>query len=102
MALGLLIILGVILVAFYVLKKFGARLGLHGARKAGQISFQAQLQLGPKKSVVVVRFLNKILVLGVTEHNINLLTQMDDQDDNATQRDFSKDLEAADANGGPG
>ena len=79
-AIGLLfLILAVLLAAFILLRRFGARAGLGGLSR-GELKLEAQLGIGPKKSVVVVRFLNSRLVLGVSESQINLLTKMDDDD----------------------
>ena len=94
MALALLLLLGVIFAAFYVLRRFGPRLGLPLARKNTGLTFEGQLSLGPKRSVVLVRFLNKVMVLGVTEQSINLLTEIDDSHDRDT--DFAAALEKAD------
>ncbi|MEF3697083.1 flagellar biosynthetic protein FliO [Desulfolutivibrio sp.] len=94
MALGLLLLLGVLFAAFYVLRRFGPRLGLPLAKKNSGLTFEGQLSLGPKRSVVLVRFLNKVMVLGVTEQSINLLTEIDDNHDRET--DFAAVLEKAD------
>jgi flagellar protein FliO/FliZ len=101
MALAMLVILGVILLAFWMLKRYGPRLGLRGPNKPYNLRFEGQLALGPKKSVMVVRFLNKLLVLGVTEHSINLLTEVDQTHDD--QEDFARALDKAGAaaDGGP-
>ena len=42
---------------------------------------EAQMPLGPKKGLMVVRFLNKRLLLGVTEHQISLITEESAQDE---------------------
>ena len=99
MALALLLLLGVIFVAFYLLRRFGPRLGLPMARRHTGLVFEGQLPLGPRKSVVLVRFLNKVMVLGVTEQSINLLTEIDDDHDRET--DFAAALEKADPPDGP-
>lgn len=39
------------------------------------LRLEAQLPLGPRKGVMVVRFLNRRLVLGVTDQQITLLTE---------------------------
>jgi flagellar protein FliO/FliZ len=52
------------------------------------------MSLGPKKNIVVVRFLNKRMVLGVTDASFNLLTEMDTGDD-TDRKDFDKALEDA-------
>lgn len=75
MAVVLLLLLGVILLAYYMLKKFGPKMGLGLPGRTDKLAFMGQLSLGPKKSIVLVRFLNRTLVLGVTEQSINYLTE---------------------------
>lgn len=63
---------------------------------------EAQLPLGPRRGVFVVRFLNKRLLLGVTERNISLLSEMDARDDETNSQDFQHIMEStrgADADG---
>ncbi|WP_291323791.1 flagellar biosynthetic protein FliO [Desulfonatronospira sp.] len=89
MAAALLIILGLIFLVYYLLKKYGHKAGL-GISGSGYLQTKAVMSLGPKKSIVVVRFLNKYLVLGVTESQINLLKEMDA--DHEQDQDFSRVL----------
>jgi len=77
MGLALLVILVVILAAFWMLRRFGPRLGLGGRTLAHGMRLEGHLALGPRKNIMVVRFLNKLLVLGVTDQSINLLTEVD-------------------------
>ena len=78
MTLAMLLILFVIFLAYWMLKRFGPRMGLGPRAGVHGLRFEGQLALGPKRSVMVVRFLNKLLVLGVTDQSINLLTEVDD------------------------
>lgn len=73
---ALLLLLGVLFLALYLLKRYGPRAGL-GVFGRGDLKLESQLALGPRRSVVVVRYLNKRMVLGVTETSINLLTEME-------------------------
>jgi flagellar protein FliO/FliZ len=98
MALALLLLLGVIFAAFWLIKRFGPRMGLAVSGKHSGLTFMGQLPLGPKRSVVLVRFLNKVMVLGVTEHSINLLTEIDESHDRET--DFASALSRADPSDG--
>ncbi len=84
------LLLAVLFLAFYLLKRFGPRAGFRVFNR-GDLQMEAQLPLGPKRAVVVVRFLNKRLVVGVTETQINLLATMevDQHDDN---KDFFQEL----------
>ncbi|WP_246287822.1 flagellar biosynthetic protein FliO [Desulfolutivibrio sulfoxidireducens] len=98
MAMALLLLLAVIFVAFWLIKRFGPRMGLAVSGKNSGLKFLGQLPLGPKRSLVLVRFLNKVLVLGVTEHSINLITEIDESHDRET--DFANALSRADPPGG--
>ncbi len=86
---ALLLILAVILLAYYLLKRYGHKAGL-GFSHSNYLQTKAVLSLGPKKSIVVVRFLNKYLVLGVTDSQINLIKEMDA--DHEQDQDFAQVL----------
>lgn len=78
----------VALLAFFLwfLKRKG---GLKLLTKQGSLTLESRLPLGPKKSLVVVRFLNKRVLLGVTDQQITLLTELnDDEHDTADVADF--------------
>lgn len=75
MMVWLCIILALMFVVLYLLKRFGPKGGLSMGGDKG-MKILGQVSLGPKKNLVVVRFLNKILVLGVTDTQINLVTEM--------------------------
>ena len=80
MALALLLILLLIFAAYWLLRRFGPKLGLGPAGRGGMLRLMSHLSLGPRKSIIVVRFLNdakapRDLVLGVTDHSITLLTE---------------------------
>ncbi|MFW6324262.1 MAG: flagellar biosynthetic protein FliO [Desulfovibrionales bacterium] len=90
MAGGLFLLLALIFLGFYLLKRYGHRMGLPSSRSQG-LSLQGQLSLGPKKGVAVVRFLNKYLVLGVTDTHITKLAEMDAEHEQ-DHTDFSETL----------
>lgn len=59
---------------------FGARLmkqkgALRFFGMTADFNVESRLSLGPKKHLLVVRYQGKRLLLGVSDHNINLLTQ---------------------------
>jgi flagellar protein FliO/FliZ len=75
-ALGaIFLIIAVLAVGFFLLKRYGPSAMGGGVFGRGALQLEAQLPLGPKRSVAVVRFLNKRLVLGVTDSHITLLTE---------------------------
>ena len=84
MALALLLVLAVIFAAYWLLRRYGGKWGIGPAGRGGMLRLLAHLSLGPRKSIVVVRFMHKNLVLGVTEHNITLLTEETADDDDTT------------------
>jgi flagellar protein FliO/FliZ len=94
MAGGLALILGVLFLGVWLLKRFGPKAGL-GMFQRGDLKLEGQLGLGPKKSVAVVQFLNKVLVLGVTDERITLLTELEEEDEAAERKDFSKTMQQA-------
>lgn len=71
---ALFLILGILFVAYYLLRKFGGP-GLARARGLYAPSLLSRLMLGPRQSLAVVRVLGKMLVLGVTESRITLLSE---------------------------
>lgn len=83
---------------FWALKRFGPSGGF-GTMGKSDMKVEGQLPLGPKKSVMVVRILDKRLVLGVTDSSINMLTELDDANDD-TEKDFQTALDSASQDGG--
>ncbi|MDK2921809.1 MAG: flagellar protein FliO/FliZ [Desulfonauticus sp.] len=84
MAGALFFLLALIFLGFYLLKKFGYK-GL-SRRNTKELEILSQMGLGPKKSLLVVRFLNKKLLLGVTETQVNLLSEVEaDREQNFQQ-----------------
>lgn len=50
-----------------------------GSLPRDALIMEAQMPLGPRKGLMVVRFMNRRLLLGVTEHQITLLTEDKDE-----------------------
>jgi flagellar protein FliO/FliZ len=90
MGLTLAVLLAVIYAAFWLLKRYGPKIGLGPGGRGGRLRLTDHLAVGPRKAVVVVRFLNKDLVLGVTEQSITLLTEAE----HAAAPDFADTLAA--------
>ena len=72
---GLVIVLGVIFAAGWMLKKIGPR-----ARSSGVVQVVGGASVGPREKVVVVRFANQILLLGVASGQVSLLHTADATD----------------------
>lgn len=90
MAAALLLILGLIFLALNLLKRYGLTARLQG-RHSGILRVEERVPLGPRKQLVVVRFLNKLLVLGVTDSGINLIAEH--QSDHEAIPDFQTALD---------
>ncbi len=73
---ALFFILAIIFIGVWALKRYGPAIGMGGLKNAG-LELLGQLPLGPKRGLAVVRFQDRTLVLGVTEHQINLVAEMD-------------------------
>lgn len=93
MAGALFFLLALILLGFYLLKKFGYK-NPWLSKGNKELEVLSQLNLGPKKSLVMVRFLNKRLLLGVSETQINLLSE----EKADREQDFQDMLEAESIN----
>lgn len=79
-ALGILgVLLGALWFGVWALRKYGKFnfMPRPGALPKGALLMEAQLPLGPRKGLMVVRFLNRRLLLGVTDQQITLLTEED-------------------------
>lgn len=75
----LFFIVALLFVALWFLKRKG---GLTVLTRQGDLLLESRMALGPKKSLVVVRFLNKRVLLGVTDQQITMLTELPtDEDD---------------------
>lgn len=66
-----------------------------GSLPRDSLIMEAQMPLGPRKGLMVVRFMNRRLLLGVTEHQISLLVEDKAQDG---QSGFEDMLESAASN----
>lgn len=90
MAAALLLVLGLIFLALTLLKRYGLAARLQG-RHSATLKVEERVVLGPRKQLVVVRFLNKLLVLGVTDSGINVLAEH--QSDHEPTPDFQAALD---------
>lgn len=77
-AIGILcLLLAAFWFALWLLRRYGrfSFLPKPGSLPRGALVMEAQMPLGPRKGLMVVRFLNTRLLLGVTEHRISLLKE---------------------------
>lgn len=75
---ALLLVLGIILVAFYLFRKLAKRNVMPSGINFIRIIDRSYI--GVKKSITLVEVSGKFLVLGVTNDRISLLTQIEDSD----------------------
>mgnify|MGYP002754392498 FL=1 len=66
----------VVILAYFVARTFGKSSMRTLAARGGQVYLQ--LPLGPNRSVCVVELFGRVFVLGVTDANIRLITEIDD------------------------
>ena len=74
-AIALAVVLGLILLLAYVMKRISHRLRTTGG---GSIKVLAQIPLGPTQFLSVVEIAGEVLVLGVTEHSVTALSEIED------------------------
>ena len=73
------LLLGMLWGVLWLLRRSGKfrSIPVPGAFPKESLRMEAQIPLGPKKGLAVVRYLNKRLLLGITEHQIVLLQESD-------------------------
>jgi flagellar protein FliO/FliZ len=76
----LCLLLGVMFLAYYLLKRLGIQgWGAHGGKDGPRLI--SRLALGARQSVTVVRFRDRDLLLGVTEDRVSLLADVEAGED---------------------
>lgn len=93
MAMALLLVLGLLFLGLALLKRLGFAARWAPGSKGNLLTIVERLVLGPRKQVIMVRFLNKYLVLGVTDAQINLIAEQPIDHEQPT--DFHQVLEDA-------
>ena len=72
--------LAVLWALLWFVKRRGGMSGMVFSSSPG-MRIESRLALGPKKWILVARYQDRRLVLGVTEHSISLLTELYDEKD---------------------
>ena len=72
-----------------------------GSLPRDALIMEAQMPLGPRKGLTVVRFMGKRLLLGVTEQNITLLASEDTVSHENESKSFRQALDDSAADAGP-
>lgn len=82
--------------AVWALRRYGRFnfLPRPGSLPRDSLVMEMQMPLGPRKGLMVVRFMNRRLLLGITEHQISLITE-DNSQNARRESDFQNILEDA-------
>lgn len=78
--------------AYYYAKKYGKP----GQNQHTQIKILTQHYLGPKKSLAIVRVAGESILVGVTDHSINLIKSLSLLDDEVPEPNFEKVMQDQD------
>lgn len=77
----LLLVLGGLWYVVWYLKRKGAIPGVsQGSLPKGALRLEGTLPVGPRKGLVVIRFFDRLLLLGMTDQQITLITELYDHD----------------------
>jgi flagellar protein FliO/FliZ len=77
MVAALALVLGLMIAAAYIMKKVMARAG-SGAADEGIIKIVSTRYLGPKNSIMLLEVLGRIMVVGVSNHQMSMLATISD------------------------
>ena len=96
---ALFLILAALWGVVWFLRRRGSLPGLGGLPR-DSFSVEAQLALSPKKKLILVRFLNSRLLLGVTDQQITLLKEVEgphgrEESTKSSSRSFAEVIEDA-------
>ncbi len=91
---ALLLVIGLMLLSLYLLRRFGRFSPARFAQKEC-ITLVGQTYVGPKKNISVFQLRNKLLVVGVSDSNLTLLTEINIDEHNDSR--FEQVLEEKEA-----
>lgn len=103
-AIGILfLLLALLWLVVWLLKRYGRFnfLPRPGSLPRDALLMEAQMPLGPRKGLMVVRFLNKRLLIGITDHQISLLAE-EETEHEPPDTGFAKIMDDAGGNGAAG
>lgn len=75
----LIVVIGLIVAALWVLKKISPP--LHKGASSGMIKILSTNYIGPKRALLLIEILDRVLLVGVTESDIELITEFTDADE---------------------
>jgi flagellar protein FliO/FliZ len=79
---SLMLVVLLIFVVLYLLKKFVFRdFGTTiGRKNSSEFKIVGQIMLQPKKYIYIIKFFDRMLVVGITDNNLNLLSEITDKE----------------------
>lgn len=96
-AVGLLfLLLAVMWLVLWCIRRFGKFnfLPRPGSLPRDALIMETQMPLGPRKGLMVVRFLDKRLLLGVTDSQISMLAESPCSPDTPTEKTLTENMKA--------
>ncbi|MDR0827869.1 MAG: flagellar biosynthetic protein FliO [Desulfovibrio sp.] len=78
-------LLALLWILLWFIRRRGTATGLFMSQ-AKTLQVENRLSLGPKKWILALRYMDRRLLIGVTEHNISLLTEIYGEDDEAPDK----------------
>lgn len=81
--------------ALFAAKRFGKRNNVQGSKKI-HLDIVSQKAISPKQNLLVVRIAGEHILVGATDHSINMIktvSLIDDEADNSLPQDFNNFLE---------
>lgn len=86
---SLLLVLGLILVLFYLSRRLRLRGSSHSSQ-VPQMRLLGTLNLAPKRALALVEFSNKWMIVGIGAENVNLITTLDRPPETEEDRNLKK------------
>jgi len=77
---SLVLVVTLIFAVLYLLKKFVIRDFSAGKKNITEFKIIGQVMLQPKKYISIIKVVDRILIIGLTDNNINLLSEITDLD----------------------
>lgn len=77
---GTILVVALLVFGLYVYKRF---MGNQAVLNKGNIKILSRLNIGPRQTILIISVEGKRLLLGVTDQNINVLKELEDNDTEA-------------------
>ena len=79
---SLLLVVVLIFAVMYILKKFVVKDygSAYGRKNSSDFKIVGQIMLQPKKYIYIIKFFDRLLIVGMTDNSLNLLSEITDKD----------------------